>query len=74
VIVKIHWSRKFENEQIWNDVCAWAIEYFGLPGDRFETQANVEYMEFIFKSRKDALLMSLRWNAELLEPAHFETF
>jgi len=73
VIVKIHWSREFENEKMWNEVCIWAIEYFGLPGDRFETRANVNYMEFIFKSRKDALLMALRWNAELLEPADFET-
>ena len=72
-IVKIHWSREFENEKMWNEVCIWAIEYFGLPGDRFETRANVNYMEFIFKSRKDALLMALRWNAELLEPADFET-
>jgi hypothetical protein len=73
MIVKIHWSREFENEKMWNDVCAWAIEYFGLPGDRFETRANVDCMEFIFKSRKDALLMALRWNAELLEPADLET-
>lgn len=73
MIVKIHWSRKFENEKMWNEVCAWAIEYFGLPGDRFETRANVDYMEFIFKNPKDALLMSLRWNAELLEPADFES-
>ena len=72
-IVKIHWSREFENEKMWNEVCIWAIEYFGLPGDRFETRANVNYMEFIFKSHKDALLMALRWNAELLEPADFET-
>jgi hypothetical protein len=72
-IVKIHWSREFENEKMWNEVCIWAIEYFGLPGDRFETRANVNYMEFIFKSPKDALLMALRWNAELLEPADLET-
>jgi hypothetical protein len=58
---------------MWNEVCIWAIEYFGLPGDRFETRANVNYMEFIFKSRKDALLMALRWNAELLEPADLES-
>lgn len=73
-VVRIRWSREFENQKSWNDVCAWAIEYFGLPGTRFETRAHVEYMEFLFKNPKDALLMSLRWNAELLEPAYFETF
>jgi hypothetical protein len=51
---------------MWNEVCAWAIEYFGLPGDRFSTAANVDYMEFHFNSPKDALMMSLRWNAEVV--------
>jgi hypothetical protein len=51
---------------MWNEVCAWAIEYFGLPGDRFQTKANVDYMEFIFKSNKDALIMALRWNARIV--------
>lgn len=64
--VRINWRREFDNKQMWNDVCAWAIEYFGLPGDRFETRANVHYMEFIFKSNKDALLMALKWNATIV--------
>lgn len=64
--VRIYWRREYDNETMWNEVCAWAIEYFGLPGDRFNTHANVNYMEFIFEDPKDALLMSLRWNAEIL--------
>jgi hypothetical protein len=64
--VRINWSREYDNKAMWNEVCAWAIEYFGLPGDRFETRANVHYMEFIFKSNKDALLMALRWNASIV--------
>lgn len=61
--VRIPWVRASDNVFRWNEVCAWAIEMFGLPGDRFETHANVDYMDFVFKSNKDALLMSLRWNA-----------
>ena len=64
--VRIDWKREFDNKQMWNEVCAWAIEYFGLPGDRFETRANVNYMEFIFKSNKDAILMALKWNARIV--------
>jgi hypothetical protein len=61
---------------MWNEVCAWAIEYFGLPGHRFSTAANVDYMEFHFNSPKDALLMSLQWNAEIVpnEQKTVETF
>lgn len=68
-IVKISWSRQFDNEKMWNEVCAWAIEYFGLPGYRFKTRVNVECMEFIFDDPNDALMMSLRWNAPILSAA-----
>jgi len=64
--VRIPWSREFDNETKWNEVCAWAIEYFGLPGDRFQTHANINYMDFLFKSNKDALMMALRWNARIV--------
>lgn len=64
--VRIYWSREYDNQQMWNEVCAWAIEYFGLPGDRFSTSANVNYMDFTFNSNKDALLMAIRWNAEIV--------
>jgi hypothetical protein len=64
--VRIDWAREYDNKAIWNEVCAWAIEYFGLPGDRFAMIANVDYAEFVFKSNKDALLMALHWNARIV--------
>ncbi len=64
--IRIYWSKDYDNETMWNEVCAWAIEMFGLPGDRFETHANVNYMDFVFKSNKDALLMCIRWGAEIV--------
>jgi hypothetical protein len=64
--VRIAWSRDFGNSEQWNDVCAWAIENFGLPGDRFQSHANVNYMDFVFNSNKDALLMALMFNAPIV--------
>jgi hypothetical protein len=64
--VRIPWSKDFDNEYKWNEVCAWTIERFGLPGDRFQTSANVNYMDFVFKSNKDALLMALMWNGQIV--------
>ena len=64
--VRIPWTIKTDNMGYWNEVCAWAIERFGLPGDRFQTSANIDYMDFIFKSNKDALIMSLMWNAPIV--------
>ncbi len=64
--VRIAWSREFHNAQQWNEVCAWAVERFGLPGDRFQSHANENYMDFVFTSNKDALLMALMWNAPIV--------
>lgn len=64
--VRIDWSREFDNKTMWNEVCAWAVEYFGLPGDKFVTRITVNYMEFVFKNKHDALLMGLRWNAPIV--------
>jgi hypothetical protein len=64
--VRISWSREFDDRQRWNDVCAWAIERFGLPGERFQTHANVNYMDFVFMSNKDALMMALMWNGQII--------
>ena len=65
--VRIPWSRDHDNEYKWNEVCAWAIERFGLPGDRFQTHANVNYMDFVFVSNKDALRMALMWNGQIID-------
>jgi len=64
--VRIPWDRNYDNEYKWNKVCARAIEMFGLPGNRFETHANVHYMDFIFKSNKDALIFDIEHNGQIV--------
>jgi hypothetical protein len=64
--VRIPWNRDRDNEYRWNEVCVWVTELFGLPGDRYLRHANVNYIEYVFTSNKDALLMSLRWNAQII--------
>jgi hypothetical protein len=64
--VRIPWTVKTDNEGYWNEVCAWAIERFGLPGGKFVTSANINYMDFVFENNKDALMMALMWNARIV--------
>jgi len=56
-LVRIHWN---EYNQNWNDICATAIEYFGLPGDKFTTSICKESMDFYFADETDAIWFSLR--------------
>ena len=64
--VRIPWSREYDNAYKWNEVCARAIEMFGLPGERVTTHANVDYMDFVFKSNKDALMFAIEHNGSIV--------
>jgi hypothetical protein len=57
--VKVTWKYN-ENDQYWNDLCAWAIEAFGLPGHRFQFESTEDWMIWRFCDSNDAFLFQLR--------------
>ena len=58
--VSIPW-RKGDTVNDWDVTCAWAIEQFGLPGNKFTTDPTVDCMDFYFKDERDAIHFELRW-------------
>jgi hypothetical protein len=64
--VRIPWSREHDNEYKWNEICIRAIKMFGLPGDRYVSHANVNHMDFVFKSNKDALMFAIEHNGQIV--------
>jgi hypothetical protein len=63
--VIIPWSSKLDTVSAWNEVCAQGMEMFGLPGNRYVTDANVNDMTWWFKNEQDALLMTLKFSEQL---------
>ena len=60
-LVQIPYLKRHDDGYMWNQACAWAMEQFGLPGDRYITHLNSETMHFLFRDPEDAILMTLRW-------------
>jgi len=63
--VAVPWSPKTDTVTAWNEICAQGMELFGLPGDRYITDANVNDMTWWFASEHDALLMKLKFSEQL---------
>lgn len=61
--VRLPWNG--QNEYWWNEVCADVIEVFGLPGGRFESHPTPDFMDFHFKSQKDADLCKILLSEKL---------
>jgi hypothetical protein len=49
----------------WNEACADVLEVFGLPGNRYFTKPTTNYMDFYFKSEKDADLCKILLSEKL---------
>lgn len=60
--ITLDWQKGRDTIPEWNEICAWAIEQFGLPGKKFEWHPTEDYMHFDFYNEKDAIHFMLRWS------------
>jgi hypothetical protein len=58
--VRIPWM-KGDTISDWDETCIWAMDQFGLPGNKFYTHMTEDYMDFVFEDERDAIHFSLRW-------------
>jgi hypothetical protein len=59
--VKLDWKLGQDTSEWWNQACAWVIEEFGLPGNKYKTEITTDYMIFDFNEQEDAAMTALRW-------------
>lgn len=68
--VRLYWGNEGVNKAIphcpneattWDQACIWAIETFGLPGEKFECHSNEDWMDFEFVDDRDALIFLLKF-------------
>lgn len=55
--IRIPWEG--QPNYFWNEACADIVEVFGLPGERFTSSPQHDYMDFFFKSEKDLELCKI---------------
>ena len=63
--VYIPWKK--QNDQYWNELCARVVEHFGLPGDRFTTHPETDWMTFSFNDEQDALMCRMLLSEHIVE-------
>jgi hypothetical protein len=57
---QVNWGYRMDTISQWDDVATWSIEMFGLPGERYITEINVNDMTWWFRSEQDRLVFVLR--------------
>ena len=59
-VARINWTTEDYTEQ-WNEMLARCVEVFGLPGRRYMTHVDENFMDFIFESEADRLMFLTGW-------------
>lgn len=57
--VNVPWVSPNGQSPDWNIIACDIIEHFGLPGDKYVTKLNGEYLMYHFNCEKDALMCKL---------------
>ena len=45
---QVTWGRPYDTITAWDEISTWGIEFFGLPGDRYVTDININEMVWWF--------------------------
>ena len=70
VTIQVPWiTPAFLHGEEWNELLAWVIETFSLPGDRYTFHPCTDFMEFVFVDEQDALLFQLKTSGARIENA-----
>jgi hypothetical protein len=55
--VTVEWDN--QNGFWWNETCAMVLEQFGLPGERYTSHPETDFMIFKFFNEHDAIMCKL---------------
>jgi len=64
--VVLTWGAGLDTVEQWDQVVAWCVDTFGLPGADgcWTATANIENMEFAFQNPKDRSLFVLKMGSD----------
>jgi hypothetical protein len=60
ITIRVPWQDPYNHGDAWNELLAWTVETFGLPGDRMQFHPTEAWMDFTFDSEHDALMFQLK--------------
>jgi len=53
---ELHHSSEF-----WDEIVDWCVRQFGDGRSRWQSQATIHYMDFMFEREEDAALFIMKW-------------
>jgi hypothetical protein len=60
ITIRVPWGNPYNKDHQWNELLAWTVETFGLPGECMQFHPTADFMDFVFDNEQDALVFQLK--------------
>jgi hypothetical protein len=60
ITIRVPWENPYDKDHMWNELLAWTVEIYGLPGERVSFHPTEQWMDFTFDDEQDALMFQLK--------------
>lgn len=60
ITIRVPWTDPMNHGNAWNELLAWTVETYGLPGEKVSFHPTENWMDFAFDDEKDALMFQLK--------------
>jgi len=60
ITIRVPWTDPYNHGDAWNELLAWTVETYGLPGEKVSFHPVPDYMDFTFNDENDALMFQLK--------------
>ena len=60
VTIRVPWTDPYNHGDAWNELLAWTVETYGLPGEKISFHPTMDHMDFTFNDENDALMFQLK--------------
>jgi hypothetical protein len=60
ITIRVPWQNPYDHGDKWNELLAWTVETYGLPGERVNFHPTADFMDFTFDDEKDALMFQVK--------------
>jgi len=60
VTIRVPWTDPYNHGDAWNELLAWTVETYGLPGEKVSFHPKHDCMDLTFDNEQDALMFQIK--------------
>jgi hypothetical protein len=71
VTIRVPWDTTRSTGAEWNELLAWTVETYGLPGEKVSFHPKHDWMDFTFDDENDALMFQIKTGGYVRSPEDY---